>query len=107
MYIAGMTQTADSGIKDQVPVSTDKSIDIDVTELSEGVLDADSGEVCWELTAEPDQPVSVRLEYKISWPKDKRLEERRKEMKVKHRFCSECGSIVTGRFCPECGKSIV
>lgn len=94
-------------VKDQVPVSTDKSIDIDVTELSEGVLDADSGEVCWELTAEPDQPVSVRLEYKISWPKDKRLEEHRKEMKVKHRFCSECGSIVTGRFCPECGKSIV
>ena len=58
------------------------------------------------VSVEPEKPVELALEYRISWPKDKRLEERRKAMKVKTRFCPGCGSIVTGKFCPECGKEV-
>ena len=100
------TDTIKALIKDQIPVSTEKSIDIETSNLSEGILDAESGEVRWEIMAEPENPVELHLEYRISWPKEKRLEERRKVMRVKARFCSACGSIVTGRFCPECGKEI-
>jgi len=100
------SDTVKALIKDQIPVSTDKNIEIETSNLSEGMLDAESGEVRWEIMAEPEKPVELALEYRISWPKDKRLEERRKTMKVKTRFCPGCGSIVTGKFCPECGKEI-
>ena len=100
------SDTVKALIKDQIPVSTDKNIEIETSNLSEGILDAESGEVRWEIMAEPEKPVELALEYRISWPKDKRLEERRKAMKVKTRFCPGCGSIVTGKFCPECGKEV-
>ena len=100
------SDTVKALIKDQIPVSTDKNIEIETSNLSEGILDEESGEVRWEILAEPEKPALLNLDYRISWPKDKRLEERRKQMKVKTRFCPGCGSIVTGRFCPECGNEI-
>jgi uncharacterized protein (TIGR02231 family) len=93
-------------VKDQVPVSTDKAIEVEVANISDGIRDEESGEVCWELSAEPDTPISLQIEYKVSWPKDKQLHTRRTAMRTKHRFCPNCGCVVTGKFCPECGSAV-
>jgi len=63
-------------IKERIPVSTDKAIEVEPTRLTDGVLNAETGEVRWDFTAESQTPVTFDIEYKLSWPKDKRLEER-------------------------------
>ena len=93
-------------IRDQIPISTDKSITVEHANLSDGLLDEENGEVTWEVKAEPDKTVGFELEYSISWPKDKRLSERRRVIKGNKRYCPNCGSIVTGKFCPECGSVV-
>ena len=63
-------------LKDQIPVSTDKAVTVDVIKLSEGVLNEEKGEVSWELMAEPKNAIELELSYSLAWPKDKRLSER-------------------------------
>ena len=63
-------------LKDQIPVSTDKAVAVDVIKLSEGVLNEEKGEVSWELMAEPKNAIELELSYSLAWPKDKRLSER-------------------------------
>ena len=93
-------------VKDQIPVSSDKAITVETTELSNGLLEEETGEVKWELDAEPDKTVELKLEYNITWPKDKRITESRRVMKTITKFCQNCGRPVTGRFCPECGAVV-
>ena len=63
-------------LKDQIPVSTDKAVTVDVIKLSDGVLNEEKGEVSWELMAEPKNAIELELSYSLAWPKDKRLSER-------------------------------
>ena len=91
-------------IKDQVPVSTDKAITVDVVNISDGILDEETGEIKWNLLADPDKPETIELEYTISWPKDMRLSERRVGGTTGRKFCHICGAQVFGKFCPECGS---
>ena len=63
-------------LKDQIPVSTDKAVAVDVIKLSDGVLNEEKGEVSWELMAEPKNAIELELSYSLAWPKDKRLSER-------------------------------
>ena len=93
-------------VKDQIPVSTDKAIEVEVLQLSDGITDKDSGEVKWEIKAEQDQTVELVMEYTVSWPKDKQLSERRRVIRARTRFCPQCGAPVAGRFCPECGTEV-
>ena len=93
-------------VKDQVPVSTDKSIVVDITNISDGALDEETGEIKWLIFAEPNKTESIDLEYTISWPKDKRLTESRKGCSERIRFCNTCGARVFGQFCPECGSVV-
>ncbi len=58
---------------DQIPVSQDKSIIIEQKELSGGTLNADRGEVKWELELQPSEGRTLKLAYDVSWPKDKRI----------------------------------
>ena len=93
-------------VKDQIPVATDKSIVIDVANISDGVQDEETGEVKWLIFAEPNKTASIDLEYTISWPKDKKLTERRTGGSGRKKFCNVCGAQVFGKFCPECGSVI-
>ena len=93
-------------IKDQLPVSTEKAISIEPVNISDGILDKDTGELKWEIMAEPDKTVTLAVEYTIVWPKDKKLGTRRSAMNAKPKFCSNCGRPVAGRFCPECGAEV-
>ena len=63
-------------VKDQVPVSTDKAVSVEVLNLSQGVHNEENGEISWELSAEPKNAIELELSYSMAWPKDKRLSER-------------------------------
>ena len=95
---------------DQIPVSTDKVIVVDPVQLSDGIVDDETGEVKWNLLAEPGKTVVYELEYNVSWPKDKRMGEHRKNVVRRtatvssgSQFCHTCGARMSGKFCPECG----
>ena len=62
-------------IKDQIPVSQNKEINVDVLELSGADLDKETGILIRTLQLEPDQTEILKLGYKVSAPKDKSLEE--------------------------------
>ena len=93
-------------LKDQLPVSTDKAITVEPVQLSDASLDEETGELKWELKAEPDKTVVFNVEYTISWPKEKKLFENRVIKNAKTKFCPGCGRPVAGRFCPECGSEV-
>jgi len=93
-------------VKDQLPVSTDKAITVEATQLSNGEVNEETGEIRWELRADPNREITLEVEYTISWPKDKRLNERRKSAGPRTRFCPNCGARVFGKFCPECGSVV-
>jgi len=99
-------------IRDQIPVSTDASITVELTEASGGVLDKETGIISWELRAEPGKSEELKLSYSLSWPKDKKLVERKAPRVVATslrllKFCPECGAPVTSRYCSICGGDCI
>jgi hypothetical protein len=60
-------------VTDQIPLSTNKEIKVEAVELSNGNLDSQNGFVTWNLTLEPGKSHTLRLVYKVEYPKDMRL----------------------------------
>ncbi len=60
-------------IKDQVPVSINKEIDVNVPEIKEGQLEAETGIVKWEYTINPGEEKVIRFGYKVKYPKKYRV----------------------------------
>lgn len=58
---------------DQVPVSQDKSIVVDIVNISGAKHDEDTGRLTWEFDIEPSQSKTIDLAYNVSWPKEKTL----------------------------------
>lgn len=58
---------------DQVPISTDDDIEIEVVEISGGELDQDTGIIKWEIVLKPNEVVDKAIEYSVKYPKGKRL----------------------------------
>lgn len=58
-------------IIDQVPVSTQKDIQVERIELSGGKYNKDTGEVTWKLEIEPKTTKILILRYAVKYPKDK------------------------------------
>lgn len=63
-------------VKDVIPVSTDKVINVEVTNASNGYLNPETGLIKWDFQAEPGKQMKWDVEYAIAWPKDKRVVER-------------------------------
>lgn len=57
-------------VYDQVPVSKNTDITVTVDELSEGKKDAETGEVKWEITLQPNETKSIEIGYTVKYPKD-------------------------------------
>jgi TonB-dependent SusC/RagA subfamily outer membrane receptor len=60
-------------VTDQIPVSTTREIQVDVAELSGGMLEEESGKVTWELKLGANESEDLLLKYVVKYPKDKRV----------------------------------
>ncbi len=58
---------------DQVPVSEDKTITVDVSEISKAKLEEDTGKLTWEFDLGPKENKNFDLKYSVSYPKDKSI----------------------------------
>ena len=60
-------------LKDSIPVSTDKTITVDATELSSGVVNEENGVINWDISVAGHSSEEIKLAYTITWPKDKQI----------------------------------
>jgi hypothetical protein len=60
-------------VLDQVPVSTNQEIEVQLQNLSGGKLDTETGEVKWEFELEPGEQKVFDLKYVVKFPKQKNL----------------------------------
>ena len=60
-------------VYDQVPVARSREINVSVEQLSNGSLDSDTGIVTWQLDLQPGEQRELLLEYKVKYPKNRRL----------------------------------
>ncbi len=56
-------------VEDQVPLSSNGDIEVDVEELSGGKLDAETGKVTWELNLEPGAAKELSLRFSVKHPR--------------------------------------
>ena len=109
------SESVDVLIIDQLPISTEKNIVVEKLVISDAAYNEETGELRWEIKAEPKKEVVLNISYSVAWPKDKQLSERHVKMKSvssgssdisdsgEGRTC-KCGQRgVTGKFCPSCG----
>ena len=89
-------------IKDQIPVSQNKDIDVDVLEISGAELVKESGLLTKTVKVAAGATEVFRVGYKVAGPKDKQIsEERRRVSSLK--YCPECGAQMENGKCPTCG----
>jgi len=55
-------------IEDQVPVSQEKDIGVDIQELSGGQLDPETGLVTWQRQLAPKETVTLNIRYQVRAP---------------------------------------
>ena len=58
-------------LKDQVPLSTNKEIEIEVLEISAASLNPDNGVLTWKLDLAAGETKRFRISYSVKYPKDK------------------------------------
>jgi uncharacterized protein (TIGR02231 family) len=58
-------------VEDQVPVTTNKDIEVKVQNAGGAQLDEATGKLTWTLKLEPEQSQSVRFSYEVKYPKDR------------------------------------
>ena len=60
-------------VKDQIPLSTSKEIQIETVDLSGGKLDESTGEIIWTLALEPNETTELLISYSVRYPKNKTI----------------------------------
>lgn len=58
---------------DQIPVSQDKTITVDINNISKAHLEEESGKLTWEFDLQERENRSFELSYSVSYPKDKTI----------------------------------
>jgi TonB-dependent SusC/RagA subfamily outer membrane receptor len=56
---------------DQVPISSDKDIQVETLELTGGTMNPNTGKVQWSLELNPNETKQMILKYSVKFPKDK------------------------------------
>ncbi len=74
-------QAVSIDLEDQVPVSTNKEITVDIKDISNAKLYDLSGKLVWKLNLQPGETKTVKFTYSIKYPKNKQVRlERRKQI---------------------------
>lgn len=60
-------------LKDQFPLSTNKEIEVELTESSNAVINKDNGSLTWHLTLAPNEIKTFRFSYTVKYSKDKSI----------------------------------
>jgi uncharacterized protein (TIGR02231 family) len=60
-------------VEDQIPISKDSDIEVDIEEISGAVIDKETGKLTWEVIIEPAQTKEILIKYTVKYPKDKRV----------------------------------
>jgi uncharacterized protein (TIGR02231 family) len=60
-------------VNDQIPVSSNSSINVDAIELSGGKLNQQTGEIKWDIEIKQQETRQIVLTYSVKYPKDKTL----------------------------------
>ena len=60
-------------VEDQIPVSQDSDIEIDIEDLSGGLLNEQTGKITWDLAIASAQSRQLFLKYMVKYPKDKQV----------------------------------
>lgn len=60
-------------VNDQIPVSSDSSIEVQPLELSGGKHDQQTGYISWDLALKPGESKQLVLSYSVKYPKDRNL----------------------------------
>ena len=60
-------------LNDQIPVSSNSSINVDAIELSGGKLNQQTGEIKWDLEIKQQETRQIVLTYSVKYPKDKTI----------------------------------
>lgn len=61
-------------IKDQIPISISKEIEINITDISNAKLDPVTGELIWKLNLGPNEVKKLQLSFSVKYPSSKRYE---------------------------------
>ncbi|HMG82378.1 MAG TPA: DUF4139 domain-containing protein [Ferruginibacter sp.] len=61
----------DIAVKDQYPISQNKDIEVELLESKEAVVNAETGELTWNLKLAAGEVKKIRISYSIKYPKDK------------------------------------
>ncbi|MCD7981714.1 MAG: DUF4139 domain-containing protein [Clostridiales bacterium] len=57
-------------VKDQIPITTDEKIHVDVVNQSNAYLDEKTGMLSWERDMSGDEEWVINLSFRVSWPKN-------------------------------------
>jgi uncharacterized protein (TIGR02231 family) len=57
-------------LKDQIPLSTDDKIVVEILEKSGGKLNEETGILTWQIKLEPNESKKYRISYRVKYPKD-------------------------------------
>lgn len=60
-------------VNDQIPVSSNSSIEVNAAEVSGGRLNQQTGAVSWDLNLKPQESRQLILTYSVKYPKDKNI----------------------------------
>lgn len=60
-------------IEDQIPVSTDKEIEVKLTDKGNANLDEATGKLTWKLDLAPEKSQIIKFSFEVKHPKDKQL----------------------------------
>jgi uncharacterized protein (TIGR02231 family) len=60
-------------IEDQIPVSTDKEIEVKLTDKGNATLDEATGKLTWKLDLAPEKSQIIKFSFEVKHPKDKPL----------------------------------
>jgi len=58
-------------IEDQLPISSDKDIEVEPIDISMAAFDKDYGKLTWKFNLKPAESKELKLSYSVKYPKDK------------------------------------
>ncbi len=60
-------------IMDQLPISTNKDIMVNPSEISAAEIEKETGKLTWKFQLKPSENKTLRLAYEVKYPKDKKV----------------------------------